>query len=116
MTAYLVLRICKDLGVDPGVEKVEVQEYVEEVTGTSAELIHGDVYSVEELLYGLLLPSGNDAALVLADWGGLKINKNPKKVEWRDNVARFVQEMTRYSHKLGMKSTRYGNPHGLPHP
>lgn len=49
---------------------MEVKSYVEKTTGTSAELIEGDVYSVLELLYGLLLPSGNDAALVLADWGG----------------------------------------------
>jgi D-alanyl-D-alanine carboxypeptidase len=32
------------------------------LVGTSAELIIGDMISVEELLYGMMLPSGNDAA------------------------------------------------------
>lgn len=40
------------------------------MTGTTAELIEGDVYTVEQLLYGLMLPSGNDAAQALARWGG----------------------------------------------
>lgn len=30
----------------------------------------GDQYTVEQLLYGLMLPSGNDAATALAKWGG----------------------------------------------
>ncbi len=40
------------------------------MTGTSAELYEGDVYSIRQLLYALMLPSGNDAALALAAWGG----------------------------------------------
>lgn len=40
------------------------------MTGTSAELVLGDVFTVEQLLYGLMLPSGNDAAVALATWGG----------------------------------------------
>lgn len=40
------------------------------MTGTSAELVAGDTLTVEELLYGLMLPSGNDAAITLAIWGG----------------------------------------------
>ena len=73
MTAVLIARICKDHSLDPSGEKVVVKKYVEESTGTTAELLHGDIFTVEQLLYGLLLPSGNDAALVLADWGGKKI-------------------------------------------
>lgn len=46
---------------------------MEYITGTSAELIHGDIFTIEQLLYALLLPSGNDAALVLADWGGKRL-------------------------------------------
>jgi D-alanyl-D-alanine carboxypeptidase (penicillin-binding protein 5/6) len=40
------------------------------MTGTTAELVVGDLLSVEQLLYGLMLPSGNDAAIVLAKWAG----------------------------------------------
>ncbi len=39
--------------------------------GTSAELVIGDLISVEELLYGMLLPSGNDAAQCLALYFGV---------------------------------------------
>jgi len=40
------------------------------MSGTSAEIKAGEVYTVEQLLYGLMLPSGNDAATALAEWGG----------------------------------------------
>ena len=40
------------------------------MTGTSAEIFVGDIYTVQQLLYGLMLPSGNDAATALAKWGG----------------------------------------------
>lgn len=40
------------------------------ISGTSASLERGFRYSVEQLLYGLMLPSGNDASLALAIWGG----------------------------------------------
>lgn len=49
---------------------VTVDEVAGNMTGTSAELVAGDVLTVEELLYGLMLPSGNDAAIALATWGG----------------------------------------------
>lgn len=40
------------------------------MSGTSAELYEGDTYTVKQLLYALMLPSGNDAAVALARWGG----------------------------------------------
>ena len=48
------------------------------MSGTSAELVVGDLLSIEQLLYGLMLPSGNDAAVALAKWGGALINKTPE--------------------------------------
>ena len=75
MTAYVILTMVEKRNIDIRETKVEVEGYVEKTTGTSAELIEGDIYSVLELLYGLLLPSGNDAALVLADWGGSILNQ-----------------------------------------
>lgn len=44
--------------------------WFEDVSGTSAQLVEGDIYTLEQLLYGLMLPSGNDAAMCLADWAG----------------------------------------------
>ena len=40
------------------------------IGGTSAEIIGGETYTIEQLLYGLMLPSGNDAATCLAEWAG----------------------------------------------
>ena len=67
------------------------------MTGTSAELIAGDVISIEHLLYGLMLPSGNDAALALASWGGALINTNPEEVT---ALNAFVQRMNRNAKEL----------------
>lgn len=60
----------------------------------------GEAYSIEELLYGLLLNSGNDAAYTLAE-----------------NVAgssgEFVEWMNRKAGELGLKDTRFFDPSGL---
>ena len=59
----------------------------------------GETVTVEELLYGLMLCSGNDAALALADCcGGLEV---------------FVQAMNEKAAALGMKETSFANPNGL---
>lgn len=59
-----------------------------------------------------MLPSGNDAAMCLADWAGKVLSA---KIEIKDTVKVFVQEMNRVAKQLGLKDTRFGNPHGLPH-
>ncbi|HXH22294.1 MAG TPA: serine hydrolase [Dehalococcoidia bacterium] len=60
-------------------------------------------FSVRDLMYGLLLPSGNDAALALADAvsGG---------------VPGFVAAMNQKASELGMVNTHFSNPHGLDQP
>ncbi len=60
----------------------------------------GETYTLRDLLYGLLLPSGNDAAIAIAD--GLA-----------GNLTRFVAEMNQKAKQLGMYDTHYMNPHGL---
>lgn len=61
----------------------------------------GQDFTVLDLLYGLMLPSGNDAALVLADYIG------------DGNIDNFVEMMNRKAAQLGCKSTHFVNPHGL---
>ena len=69
------------------------------VEGSSMYLKPGETVTVEELLYGLLLCSGNDAALALADCcGGLEC---------------FVQAMNDMAAALGMTDTSFANPNGL---
>jgi serine-type D-Ala-D-Ala carboxypeptidase (penicillin-binding protein 5/6) len=50
--------------------KIKVTSSIASVTGTTASLKVGDNLSVRQLLYGLMLPSGNDAAYLLADYFG----------------------------------------------
>jgi D-alanyl-D-alanine carboxypeptidase len=59
--------------------------------------------SVTDLLYGLLLRSGNDAALVLARNAG-------------GSTERFVAEMNQKADELGLRDTHFTNPHGLDNP
>ena len=44
-----------------------------DIRGTSANLETGDILTVEQLLYGLMLPSGNDAAFALAQFFGKQL-------------------------------------------
>lgn len=64
----------------------------------------GTEVSVLELLYGLMLPSGNDAALALAHYVG------------NGNIDNFVDMMNRKAGQLGCSSTHFVNPHGLHDP
>ena len=65
MTCYTVLKLCDKLGVELSAQ-VKIDQGVEDVTGTTANLLPGDTLTIQELLYGLMLPSGNDAAYSLA--------------------------------------------------
>lgn len=69
------------------------------VEGSSMYLKPGETVTVEELLYGLLLCSGNDAALALADCCG--------------GLDAFVQAMNDKAAALGMMDTSFVNPNGL---
>ena len=60
----------------------------------------GETYTLRDLLYGLLLKSGNDAAIAIADALG-------------GNQQRFVAEMNQKALQLGLNDTHYMNPHGL---
>lgn len=62
------LSLEKDIKLDE--TYVTIDEDAQEMSGTTAEIIAGDYLTIEQLLYGLMLPSGNDAAIALAKWGG----------------------------------------------
>jgi serine-type D-Ala-D-Ala carboxypeptidase (penicillin-binding protein 5/6) len=67
---------------------------------SSANLKTGDVLTLRQLLYGLLLPSGDDAAVAIAD--GVA-----------GSQAKFVTLMNAEAALLGLTHTHYVNPHGL---
>lgn len=62
---------------------------------------NGEIYTLKDLLYGLLLVSGNDAAVAIADQLG------------GGNQQSFVDKMNQEAVKLGLLDTHYVNPHGL---
>lgn len=66
MTCYLSILICKKYKVEMKCCTYRVPDKVPDTPGTSAELEAGDILSVEDLLYALMLPSGNDASICLA--------------------------------------------------
>jgi serine-type D-Ala-D-Ala carboxypeptidase (penicillin-binding protein 5/6) len=73
------------------------------IGGSSAGLVAGERLTIRDLLIGLLVPSGNDAAITLADRIG-------------GTQARFVAMMNRRARSLGLRSTRFVTPHGLDRP
>ncbi len=70
--------------------------------GSSMYLEEGETLTMEELLYGLMLPSGNDAAECIADYCG-----------GDGGTAAFVQRMNDTAAVLGMTHTAFANPSGL---
>ena len=74
-------------------------------TGSSMSGIRvNDVLTAEQLLNCMMVPSGNDAALVLADYVG------------GGSSDKFVEMMNAKAKELGCKNTRFANPHGLHDP
>lgn len=78
---------------------------------SSAFLALGCRITVEDLIRGMLLPSGNDAALVLAAAAGREILDNPNATA-REAVAEFVAEMNRAAQAVNLRNTHFENPHG----
>ena len=67
MTCVCVVDLCGKYAIDMGNTFFKITTWSASINGTSANLIANFWISVEDLLYGLMLPSGNDAALVLAE-------------------------------------------------
>ena len=80
-------------------EKFEVSEKSIGIEGTSIYLKSGEKLSMRELLYGLILESGNDCAVAIAEHIGGEEN--------------FVELMNNFATDLGLVHTHFANPHGL---
>ncbi|HZK25400.1 MAG TPA: D-alanyl-D-alanine carboxypeptidase family protein [Oscillospiraceae bacterium] len=92
------------LAVESGklAEVVTVSEYASLVEGSSVDLEAGEKKTLEELLFGLILRSGNDAAAAIAEF-------------LAGSVEEFAEQMTEKAHALGAVHTNFMNPHGLDH-
>lgn len=95
-------------------EIVEFSKRADHTGGTSSGIRAGERLPVRELLYGLMLPSGNDAAVALAEHFGGRCAPPPDVPKTQDPLLKFVAEMNRTADKLGLKNTHFSNPHGLP--
>lgn len=70
------------------------------IEGSSMYLKKGECLTVEELLYGLMLSSGNDAAVAIA-------------LHVSDSIEEFVEEMNNKAEELELTETHFANPNGL---
>ncbi|WP_419726538.1 D-alanyl-D-alanine carboxypeptidase family protein [Terrisporobacter petrolearius] len=94
-TAYLVIKNVKDLD-----HSIEIDKDLS-VDGSSMYLQKGEIFTVRELLQGLLVHSSNDTAEVLAEYvSGSK--------------EAFADLMNKEAKAIGAKNTHFNNPHGLP--
>lgn len=84
-------------------DQVTVSSRAEGVEGSSIYLKAGERIPLEHLLYGLMLRSGNDAAVAIAEHVG-------------GSVEGFVYMMNEKAEYLGLSNTHFANPHGLDHP
>jgi D-alanyl-D-alanine carboxypeptidase (penicillin-binding protein 5/6) len=82
-------------------EKVTVSAEASKIGGSQVWLKEKEVFSVEDLLYALMIQSANDAAMALAEHVG-------------GSREGFVELMNRKARELGMKSTSFTSVHGLP--
>lgn len=113
-----------------------MSERASKMPGTTAGLNYSDTLTVFDLLHGLMLPSGNDAAISLAEWGGKiirkycnvaqkylqpKINADTKSLNFlADYLAEkksyqklFIYHMNKVAGILKLKNTNFANSHGL---
>ena len=94
-TAYLVVKNVENLN-----EPIEVDKDLS-IGGSSMYLKKGEVFTVKELLQGLLIHSSNDAAVILSEY-----------VSESENA--FVDLMNKEANAIGAKNTHFNNSHGLP--
>lgn len=97
MTALVV---CEHINV---LDRVRIPEQAVGIEGSSMYLKAGEVLTVQDLLYGLMLHSGNDAAVALAIYCG-------------GTVEGFAELMNDKAHRLGLNDTHFVNPNGLDAP
>lgn len=95
MTALVAVESCPELS-----QKVKIKAEWVGAEGSSLYLRANEELSLETLVYGLLLQSGNDAAVAIAGYCGGDVN-------------RFVEWMNQRAQDLGMNHTHFQNPNGL---
>ncbi len=111
MTAYLVLEYAKS---HPDVlnEVITFSKRADDTNGSTAGIKVGEQLTVAELMYGLMLPSGNDASVAFAEHFGRKFAEDPS-LSNEASYDHFIEKMNAKAVELGMKQTHFVNPHGM---
>ncbi len=104
MTAYVVFGALRDKKVTLN-QMVNVSTKAWKVDASSSKMFIDPAtpVSIDDLLHGLMIQSGNDAAVALAE-------------AVAGDESAFVVMMNKEAERMGLKSTRFANPHGLPSP
>ena len=97
MTALVVCEQCNVL------DRMRIPKEAVGIEGSSMYLQEGEVLTIQELLYGLMLHSGNDAAVALAIYCG-------------GTVEGFAEMMNDKARQIGMQNSHFENPNGLDAP
>ena len=97
MTALIICEQCNVL------DRMRIPKEAVGIEGSSMYLQEGEVLTLQELLYGLMLQSGNDAAVALAIYCG-------------GTVEGFAELMNDKARNLGLRNTHFENPNGLDSP
>ena len=116
MTCYSALKLAEKMKINIYTAKAMAKRSSSCMNGTRAGLRDGDILSIWDLLHGLMLPSGNDAAICLSEYFGFQIFQANDKFETflpKFMTQYFVSEMNGNARKLGLTQTRFSNPHGL---
>lgn len=97
MTAIVML---EEIGIDRLNETVDVSQEAANTMGSRLGLHTGDKITYKDLLYGLMLCSGNDAAVQIA-------------ISVSGSVENFANRMNQKAKELGLENTSFVTPHGL---
>lgn len=100
MTLYISMANINKGAIKPS-SRVKISNYAATTGGSSMGLKRNARVRFDDLLEGMVVASGNDAAAAVAEYSG-------------KGVSSFVRKMNTQAKKLGMKNTRFKNPHGLP--
>ena len=102
MTAYVVFQALREKKLQPG-QQVNVSERAWRAPGSRMFIEPRRPVTIEQLIRGMVVQSGNDACIALAE-----------AIAGSEDV--FAQMMNREAARLGLKNTNYVNATGLPHP
>lgn len=100
MTSILLLESVEDLDATTATATSEDMEELYGTGASTADIRIGETLTMRDYLYAMLIPSGNEAAMIVANALG-------------PGVPAFVEKMNAKAQELGMKNTHYANPHGL---